>query len=94
VLSEGTLRLLTFMCPGNDRQHTGLLCFEEPENGIHPFRIEAMARLLKELTVDFKDTEMPLRQVIVNTHSPVLVNQLINWQDDENVSIWFLQLAN
>jgi hypothetical protein len=45
-----------------DRQHTGLLCFEEPENGIHPFRIEAMARLLKELTVDFKDTEMPLRQ--------------------------------
>lgn len=93
VLSEGTLRLLTLCVLQYDRQHTGLLCFEEPENGIHPFRIEAMARLLKELTVDFKDTEMPLRQVIVNTHSPVLVSQLINWQDDKNVSIWFSQLT-
>ncbi|MBD2289854.1 AAA family ATPase [Microcystis wesenbergii FACHB-1317] len=94
VLSEGTLRLLTLCVLQYDQQHTGLLCFEEPENGIHPFRIEAMARLLKELTVDFKDTEMPLRQVIVNTHSPVLVSQLINWQDDENVSIWLSQLTN
>lgn len=93
VLSEGTLRLLTLCVLQYDRQHTGLLCFEEPENGIHPFRIEAMARLLKELTVDFEDTEMPLRQVIVNTHSPVLVSQLINWQDDKNVSIWFSQLT-
>lgn len=93
VLSEGTLRLLTLCVLQYDRQHTGLLCFEEPENGIHPFRIEAMARLLKELTVDFKDTEMPLRQVIVNTHSPVLVSQLINWQDDKNVSIWLSQLT-
>jgi predicted ATP-dependent endonuclease of OLD family len=93
VLSEGTLRLLTLCVLQYDPQHTGLLCFEEPENGIHPFRIEAMARLLKELTVDFKDTEMPLRQVIVNTHSPVLVSQLINWQDDKNVSIWLSQLT-
>lgn len=93
VLSEGTLRLLTLCVLQYDRKHTGLLCFEEPENGIHPFRIEAMARLLKELTVDFKDTEMPLRQVIVNTHSPVLVSQLINWQDDKNVSIWLSQLT-
>jgi predicted ATPase len=93
VLSEGTLRLLTLCVLQYDPQHTGLLCFEEPENGIHPFRIEAMARLLKELTVDFEDTEMPLRQVIVNTHSPVLVSQLINWQDDKNVSIWLSQLT-
>lgn len=94
VLSEGTLRLLTLCVLQYDRQNTGLLCFEEPENGIHPFLIQAMARLLKELTVDFEDTEMPLRQVIVNTHSPVLVSQLINWQDDENVSIWLSQLTN
>jgi len=51
-----------------------------------------MARLLKELTVDFEDTETPLRQVIVNNHSPVLVSQLINWKDDENVSIWLSRL--
>jgi hypothetical protein len=29
----------------------------------------------------------------VNTHSPVLVSQLINWQDDKNVSIWLSQLT-
>lgn len=65
VLSEGTLRLLTLCILQQYRQHTGLLCFEEPENGIHPFRIKTMANLLKELSVDFQDTEMPLRQVIV-----------------------------
>ena len=92
VLSEGTLRLLTLCILQYDDQHTGLLCFEEPENGIHPFRIKTMTQLLKDLSVDFKDTDMPLRQVVVNTHSPVLVNQMIQWEDDKNVSIWLSQL--
>ncbi len=93
VLSEGTLRLLTLCIFQYDPQHTGLLCFEEPENGIHPFRIEVMARLLKELSVDFTDLTMPLRQVLVNTHSPVLVSQIIHWKEDRNVSVWFSQLV-
>ena len=50
-----------------------------------------MTKLLKDLSVDFKDTDMPLRQVVVNTHSPVLVNQMIQWEDDKNVSIWLSQ---
>ncbi len=93
VLSEGTLRLLTLCIFQYDPRHTGLLCFEEPENGIHPFRITAMAHLLKALSVDFTDTDMPLRQVIVNTHSPVLVSELIHWKADNSVSIWFSQLS-
>lgn len=93
VLSEGTLRLLTLCIFQYDYQHTGLLCFEEPENGIHPFRITAMAHLLKALSVDFNDPETPLRQIVVNTHSPVLVSQLIHWKADSNVSIWFSQIA-
>ncbi len=55
VLSEGTLRLLALCIFLYDNQHRSLLCFEEPENGIHPFRIKAMAQLLKELSVDFAD---------------------------------------
>lgn len=93
VLSEGTLRLLALCIFLYDRQHRSLLCFEEPENGIHPFRIETMARLLKDLTVDFSDTSTPLRQVIVNTHSPVLVSQLLQWKADRSVSVWFSQLV-
>ncbi len=93
VLSEGTLRLLTLCILQQDRQHTGLLCFEEPENGIHPFRIQTMAKLLKELTVDFREPDMYLRQVIVNTHSPVFVSELIQWEFDRSVSIWFSQIT-
>lgn len=92
VLSEGTLRLLALCILEHDEKHTGLLCFEEPENGIHPFRIRAMTKLLKDLTTDFVNSEMPLRQVIVNTHSPVLVNEMIQWKNDKNVSVHFSQM--
>lgn len=92
VLSEGTLRLLALCILEYDDKHTGLLCFEEPENGIHPFRMQAMAQLLKDLTIEFKDCDALLRQVIVNTHSPVLVSQLLQWQSDSNVSVWLSRL--
>ncbi|PMD94697.1 ATPase [Siphonobacter sp. BAB-5405] len=92
VLSEGTLRLLTLCILQFDEEYTGLLCFEEPENGIHPFRIRAMANLLKDLSTDFSETGNPLRQVIINTHSPVLVGQLIQWKEDSNVTIWLSSL--
>jgi predicted ATPase len=91
VLSEGTLRILALCILEFDEKHTGLLCFEEPENGIHPFRIKAMTELLKDLSVDFNEIEVPLRQVIVNTHSPVLVSNMEVWKNDKNVSIWYAQ---
>lgn len=89
VLSEGTLRILALCILQYDDTHTGLLCFEEPENGIHPARIEMIAQLLKDLSTNFEDIEMPLRQVIVNTHSPVLVGLINKWEGDNNVSIWY-----
>lgn len=92
VLSEGTLRILALCILEFDEKHTGLLCFEEPENGIHPFRIKAMTELLKDLSVDFNEVDIPLRQVIVNTHSPVLVGNMLKWKDDKNVSIWYAQM--
>lgn len=76
VLSEGTLRLLALCILEYDEKHKGLLCFEEPENGIHPFRLTAMADLLKDLSANFYADEATLRQVIVNTHSPILVKEL------------------
>ncbi len=93
VLSEGTLRLLALCILEYDDRHTGLLCFEEPENGIHPFRMEAMLHLLKELSMDFTKEEGPLRQVIINTHSPVLVSKLLRWGHDDNVSIWLSRMS-
>ncbi len=58
-----------------DPTATGLLCLEEPENGIHPERMDAMMRLLGDMAVDTDesvDDENPLRQIIVSTHSPVV----------------------
>lgn len=94
VLSEGTLRILALCILEYDDKHTGLLCFEEPENGIHPFRIKAMTELLKDLSVDFNEEDVPLRQVVVNTHSPVLVGNMLKWKEDKNVSIWYAQMRN
>ena len=76
ALSDGTLRFLALAVLELDQEAQGLLCFEEPENGIHPGRIEAMLNLLKGLCVDPEDAvgpDNPLRQVIVNTHSPAVV---------------------
>lgn len=83
VLSDGTLRLLALVTLKNDPQHRGVLCFEEPENGVHPFRLKNLVHLLHELTTDFSDpaqADEPLRQLLVNTHSPVLVSQPDVWQ--------------
>lgn len=82
VLSDGTLRLLALAALKNDPQHSGVLCLEEPENGVHPFRLKNLLDLLSELATDFSDPDQaidavetePLRQLLVNTHSPALVS--------------------
>ena len=82
-LSDGTLRFLALAVLELDPAATGLICFEEPENGIHPDRIPAMLELLRNIAVDPEDEtgpDNPLRQVIINTHSPGVVGQVA---DDE-----------
>ena len=76
ALSDGTLRFLALTVMESDPKSRRLLCLEEPENGMHPLRISAVIELLGELAVDVDeavDAENPLRQVIVNTHSPSVV---------------------
>jgi predicted ATPase len=78
-LSDGTLRFLALSVLEIDPEAQGLLCLEEPENGIHPDRIPAMLRLLQDIAVDVHiaiDEENPLRQVIINTHSPAVVQEV------------------
>ena len=95
VLSDGTLRLLALLVLEQDIKCAGLLCFEEPENGIHPFKIKAIVELLKNLTTNFADTEIPLRQVIANTHSSHFVYEMYNkLSQDKNTSIQFTQTVD
>lgn len=79
ALSDGTLRFLALAVLAQDPQAQGVLCLEEPENGIHPERIPAMIRLLRDIATDVNEPigpDNPLRQVIVNTHSPAVVQQV------------------
>ena len=79
ALSDGTLRFLALAVLEIDPQMQGVLCLEEPENGIHPARIPAILQLLSDIAVDTQKPigeDNPLRQVIVNTHSPVVFQQV------------------
>ena len=79
ALSDGTLRFLALTVIEEDDQVGGVLCLEEPENGIHPARIEAMLDLLRDIASDPQEAleeGMHLRQVIINTHSPAVINLL------------------
>lgn len=78
-LSDGTLRFLALAVLEQDPEVQGVLCLEEPENGIHPARIPAMIRLLQDIATDTDEAvspDNPLRQVIVNTHSPSVFLQV------------------
>ena len=79
ALSDGTLRFLALAVLLQDPEARGVICLEEPENGIHPERIPAMLRLLQDIVTDVEvaiGDDNPLRQVIVNTHSPAVVTQV------------------
>lgn len=65
-LSDGTLRLLALTLLAYIPDRGSIYLVEEPENGVHPQAIEALFQSLSSLTEG---------QVLVATHSPVLVAQ-------------------
>jgi predicted ATPase len=82
-LSDGTMRFIALAVLLEDPLATGVLCLEEPENGINPERIKAIVELLYDIAVDTEfplDSTNPLRQVIINTHSPLVAAEID--QDD------------
>ena len=84
-LSDGTLRFMALAVLALDQEFGGLLCMEEPENGIHPSRIPQMLSLVRSLSEELESgedesTASTIRQVIINTHSPLVVGELL---DDE-----------
>lgn len=65
IISEGTLRVLALCAIVVNPWSGSLLAFEEPENGVHPRRLELIAQLLTSLAIEQR------RQVVVTTHSPL-----------------------
>jgi predicted ATPase len=77
VVSDGTLRILALLAVLYDPRQRGLICLEEPENGIHPDRLKAVISRLRGLVsnphADKVDAKQPLAQLIVSSHSPVVL---------------------
>ncbi len=77
-LSDGTLRFLGLAIINEDRRNQ-VICLEEPENGINPKKIYDMIDLLSDMATDAEytvDEDNPLRQVIINTHSPIVASSV------------------
>ena len=74
-LSDGTLRFLALAALEVDPKFCGTILMEEPENWLYPDRVPAIIQLLEALGSDpqAKEDDEPLRQVVINTHSPLVV---------------------
>ena len=86
VASDGTLRVLALLVALYDTRRRGLLAFEEPENGITPSRLADLVRLLADLVgqprhADLLGPAADLSQVLVTSHSPVVVDAAADVDD-------------
>ena len=77
-LSDGTIRFLALLAVLLHPKKSPLLCIEEPELGLHPDALAIIADLLVEAKTK--------TQVIVTTHSDVLVSALTEEADSVLVS--------
>jgi predicted ATPase len=80
LCSDGSLRVLALLAILHDPDHRGLVCLEEPENGIHPSRLPHLLALLRRWVSDpghgDPDPGEPLGQLLLATHSPILLGEL------------------
>lgn len=77
VLSEGTLRVLALCAIAANPWMSGVVAFEEPENGVHPRRLELIAEILHSIA------KRQNHQVIVTTHSALFCEYVLQLKDQE-----------
>jgi predicted ATPase len=74
-ISDGLLRIISFVAIALQQEKTsappaGMVLLDEIENGINPYLTENINGLLNDLTTTSK------RQIIVTTHSPIILNDI------------------
>ena len=88
-MSDGVLLVLAYLTLLHLPNPPRLLLVEEPENGIHPKRLQDVIAILKELVAQQSHT-----QVVMTTHSPYVLDMfspsevsLCRKEDDGSVSV-------
>jgi predicted ATPase len=71
LASGGALLLTAFLTLAYTRT-AGLLLFEEPENGLHPFRLQMVLDVLRKMSRG--EVGNRKRQIVLTTHNPLLLN--------------------
>lgn len=71
-ISDGTLRILAFLTALYQEDTPSIICFEELENGVHPWLLHKMMELLKIVSTEGINGK-PV-QILITTHSPVLLD--------------------
>ncbi|GAA3114935.1 AAA family ATPase [Streptosporangium carneum] len=72
LLSDGTLRVLGLLAALHDPDHPSTLLVEELESGVHPGRLGELLRRIRRRVAE-PGGVTPFRQVILTSHSPVVV---------------------
>lgn len=69
--SDGAMLLTAFLALAFSDE-PGLILIEEPENGLHPSRLQEVIEMLRKISAGTLGNQP--RQVIITTHSPLLLN--------------------
>jgi len=87
--SDGMLLVLAYLALLHLPQPPRVILVEEPENGIHPKRLQDVLKILRELVEEQSHT-----QVILTTHSPYVVDMfqpeevtLCQQEEDGSISV-------
>lgn len=71
-MSDGTIKLFTYLLLLEDPDPAPFICIEEPENGLYHKLLESLARTFREKTTGRKRSP----QIFVTTHQPYFVDAL------------------
>ena len=80
-MSDGTLKMFSYLLLLNDPEPAPFICIEEPENGLYHKLLETLAHEFREHATGRKGTS----QIFITTHQPYFVDAL---DPDE---VWVLE---
>jgi predicted ATPase len=72
---NGLLMALLILCAIASGVQGGIICIDEPENGLHPYAIQRLLAIMRERAETHRQT------ILLATHSPTLLNEFNDQPD-------------